>query len=273
MPPLETEALVLEARDYRESSLLVTLLTRDRGRLGAMAKGARRPKSNLSSLLQSFYLLKVRLSVRPSGGLATLISADLVARPRLLASDPSAMARIAYAGLFAEILAHSHENDPHGAELFDLASRFFFGLGETEHTGSYALKYFFALLAALGFGLSLPPGAPPQGAPQPAAGKNPRSDRELYQVDLIRGTLLEPGAPRATATPGTTRENYCTLSEEAVDALASILQGFGDLNETPVVVNRRVGRTLTRLVARLFETHLECRLKSLKFLEEMVLKE
>ena len=45
-------AYVLHTRNFRESSLIVEALARDHGRLGLVARGARRPKSRLRGLLQ-----------------------------------------------------------------------------------------------------------------------------------------------------------------------------------------------------------------------------
>ncbi|MBV1786903.1 DNA repair protein RecO [Marinobacterium sp. D7] len=50
---------VLHSRPYLESSLLVDLLTLEHGRISAVARGARRPKSRLRSSLQPFQALQL----------------------------------------------------------------------------------------------------------------------------------------------------------------------------------------------------------------------
>jgi DNA repair protein RecO (recombination protein O) len=52
-------AFVLHSRHYKESSLIVDLLTRHHGRVPVLAKGARRPHSALRSSLLSFQPLQV----------------------------------------------------------------------------------------------------------------------------------------------------------------------------------------------------------------------
>jgi len=47
-----TEAVVLRSLNYGETSQIVTLFTRKKGKLGVMAKGARRTKSSFGSTLQ-----------------------------------------------------------------------------------------------------------------------------------------------------------------------------------------------------------------------------
>ncbi len=67
-------AYVLHARPFRESSQLLELLTRDLGRVGAVARGARGAKSRWRGILQPFRPLLV--SFRRRSDLATLTAAD-----------------------------------------------------------------------------------------------------------------------------------------------------------------------------------------------------
>ncbi|MDD4753342.1 MAG: DNA repair protein RecO, partial [Desulfitobacteriaceae bacterium] len=41
------EALILRARDYGEADKILTLYTREQGKVSAIAKGVRKPKSRL----------------------------------------------------------------------------------------------------------------------------------------------------------------------------------------------------------------------------------
>lgn len=67
-------AFVIHRRPYRETSLIVELMTRDFGRIGVIAKGAKRPRSPLRGVLQPFNLLSV--SFRGRGELLTLTQAE-----------------------------------------------------------------------------------------------------------------------------------------------------------------------------------------------------
>lgn len=67
-------SLVLHARPYRETSLLVEVFSRGHGRLGLIARGARRPKSKMRGLLQPF--VPLLLSWRGGGELGTLTGAE-----------------------------------------------------------------------------------------------------------------------------------------------------------------------------------------------------
>lgn len=104
--------LVLHARPWRESSLLVEAFSRGHGRLGLIARGARRPKSRMRGLLQPFIPLLV--SWRGGGDLATLTGAET--EGRFLPLTGSA----AIVGLYLNelLLRFLHRHDPEPA-LFD----------------------------------------------------------------------------------------------------------------------------------------------------------
>lgn len=67
-------AYILHARPYRETSLLLEVLTPEHGRLGLVARGARRPRAELRGLLLPFQPL--RLSWFGKNEVRTLHAAD-----------------------------------------------------------------------------------------------------------------------------------------------------------------------------------------------------
>ena len=69
-------AFVLHTIAWRETSLIVEVFTREHGRLGLIAKGARRPRSALRGLLQPFQPLTVRWSGKSE--LRNLLAAEWV---------------------------------------------------------------------------------------------------------------------------------------------------------------------------------------------------
>ncbi|MGQ9678498.1 MAG: DNA repair protein RecO [bacterium] len=75
---VKTSAICLQARTWRESSRIVTLLTPDLGLLTAVARGARRPKSRLAAALDLFARSEITLYLPRGNGLATLSDAELI---------------------------------------------------------------------------------------------------------------------------------------------------------------------------------------------------
>jgi DNA repair protein RecO (recombination protein O) len=70
-------AFVLHRRPWRETSLLVELFTADAGRIGAVARGARRGSRRQAMLCEPFVELQV--AWRGRGDLAQLVSAETLA--------------------------------------------------------------------------------------------------------------------------------------------------------------------------------------------------
>jgi DNA repair protein RecO (recombination protein O) len=69
-------AFVLHSYPYKETSLIVDMFTRDYGRIGVVAKGAKRPLSKLRGVLQTFQPLSISFSGKSE--LRTLIDAEWV---------------------------------------------------------------------------------------------------------------------------------------------------------------------------------------------------
>jgi DNA repair protein RecO (recombination protein O) len=69
-----TEALVIGSMRYREADRIVTLYTRERGRLGAIAKGVRRTSSKVGGRLEPFGL--IRASLHTGHGLYTVVGVE-----------------------------------------------------------------------------------------------------------------------------------------------------------------------------------------------------
>lgn len=79
MAMTESLAFVLHSRPYRETSLLIEVFGSEHGRLGLVAKGARRGRSPWIALLQPFTPLRLAFSGRSS--LKTLTAVEAHAPP------------------------------------------------------------------------------------------------------------------------------------------------------------------------------------------------
>ena len=77
MPAEESSAaIVLRARDYSESDRIVTLLTRDFGKLGGMAKGAKVSRKRFERKLEPFSHVMLYFRRRPNGQLVFVTRAE-----------------------------------------------------------------------------------------------------------------------------------------------------------------------------------------------------
>jgi DNA repair protein RecO (recombination protein O) len=84
MPLLATEAVVLHAFDYLESSRILRIVTREGGVRSALAKGARRASRRFGSAVDLFAQGAAQLYTKPGRDLDTLSAFDVtVSRDRL----------------------------------------------------------------------------------------------------------------------------------------------------------------------------------------------
>ncbi len=84
---IETAAIVLHSFDYRETSRIVRLATRESGVVSAIARGSRRPKSRFGQGLDLFTSGTAQLIMHPSRDLHTLAGFDASrSRPALAES-------------------------------------------------------------------------------------------------------------------------------------------------------------------------------------------
>lgn len=105
-------AFVLHSYPYKETSLIVDMFTREYGRIGLVAKGAKRPHSKLRGVLQTFQPLQASWSGKSE--LRTMIDAEWVGG--MLPLEKTALLCGFYLNeLLVKLLAR---DDPHPA-LFD----------------------------------------------------------------------------------------------------------------------------------------------------------
>jgi DNA repair protein RecO (recombination protein O) len=105
-------AYILHSRSFRESSLIVEAITREHGRIAAVARGAKSARSKWRNILQPFRPLL--LSWYQKSDLGTLTAVDQVASP------PPLQGQALYCGLYLNelLMRLLHRGDPH-PEVFE----------------------------------------------------------------------------------------------------------------------------------------------------------
>ena len=125
-PPSVLTAYVLHRYDWSESSLILDVLTREQGRLAVVAKGAKRPYSQLRPVLLPFQRIHIALGRVPKAGAEPADASESAREVQTLRSAEWAgdAAMLTGAALFSgfylnELLMRLlARNDPHPA-LFD----------------------------------------------------------------------------------------------------------------------------------------------------------
>jgi DNA repair protein RecO (recombination protein O) len=118
MTPDKTQAIVIRAIPFGETSAVVTLFTREYGKLRALAKGAWRPKSAFDGALDLLSIGQVLVLRKSSDQLDVLTEARLDRRFRVGGSVAAVRASMQVAELLDVLTADA---DPH-PELFDAAT-------------------------------------------------------------------------------------------------------------------------------------------------------
>ncbi|KIL75342.1 DNA repair protein RecO [Pseudobacillus badius] len=111
------EGIVIRTSDYGETNKVVTIYTREKGKLAFMARGAKKPNSRLSSVTQPF--THGSFLVQSGSGLGTLQQGEMMTSMRYIREDLLMSAHAAY---MAELLDKSTEEkkpNPYLYELFE----------------------------------------------------------------------------------------------------------------------------------------------------------
>lgn len=144
-----TNGFVLNAKPYKETSLLVDILSKEYGRISVVANGARALKSHLKSMLQLFTPLSLTIS-NIENPLKTLVSCELVGESHNFL--PPTIFSALYINELVSVL-YKVEDD--STSLFDLYSETLNLLQENENI-EYTLRIFeFNFLSILGYGINI----------------------------------------------------------------------------------------------------------------------
>jgi DNA repair protein RecO (recombination protein O) len=147
--PFKTEAVVLRSIRYGEADRILHLYSRDHGRIGAIAKGARRVKSRLGGRLEPLARVNVILR-RGRGDLSTVTGVDTVDAHPGIRERWSSLQRATQAGdAVLKLLDSEEPNEP----AYNLLCRELQLLdrGAAAATRANALAFRIKLLLAAGF--------------------------------------------------------------------------------------------------------------------------
>lgn len=169
---------VLHRRAYRDSSLIVDLISLRHGRLAAVARAARRSRSAWSGLVEPFRPLEAGWTRR--GELATLVMLESTSSPARLGGAAI------WAGFYAnELLLSLTARDDPEPDIFHAYAELVDQLGRNERFAPVLRRFEMALLCALGV-------APDLGRCA-ESGQNVDPEKS-YWLDDERGPLPHSGS-------------------------------------------------------------------------------
>ena len=143
---LRVEAIVLRHSDWGEADRLLTLFTREEGKLRTIAKGVRRLRSRKAGHLQPF--TRVKLMLAHGRDLWIVTQAETVAAYLALRED---LERIAHASYAVELLDRFTYEEGANRPLFDLLAMTLQRMDEGQLPFTLLRYYELRLLDLLGF--------------------------------------------------------------------------------------------------------------------------
>jgi len=147
MPTYHADAIVLHRLDYGEADRIVTLLTREHGKLAAIAKGARRGKSKVAGSLDLF--ARSNMMLAKGRNLDVVAQVERRGDARHISGD---LRRTAYACLVAEVVDKVMEDRHPVDEIFDLVVRTLGDLNLVERSPRADTAWFLMrILEVLGY--------------------------------------------------------------------------------------------------------------------------
>jgi DNA repair protein RecO (recombination protein O) len=240
------EAVVLRRLSFGETDRVVTLFTRDLGKLSVVAKGARGPRSRLAGTTEPFTYFNGLLAVGQN--LDVLTQSEVVNAFSGLRKD---LVRIGYASFFVELVDTGvEERQPH-PELWDLLVAALSTLEAATTPDVLSRAFELHALSQLGYEPRLHECVLDEASvDEPGAAFHP-----------LRGGMLCARCARSTAgTVPTSPETLATLRELTLLPL----QSTAHANLEP-----EVRRELARCLIPYLRHHLEAPLRSLQFLDDV----
>ena len=212
----KTTGIVLRLVDFSETSVIATLMTRDFGKISAIAKGARRRKSPFEAALDVLAICRIVFLHKTSGALSLLTEAKLERRFRSAGKNLNRL----YVGYYVVELLNTltDEGDPH-PELFDLAVAFLeridSGDFDDEELNVNLLRFELTTLEMLGH--------------KPMLTKCVSCGREKTRLTRVGFGLNSGGVLCKACRPG--QSNIVSLSPGGLEVLLNIVGGQIGANE------------------------------------------
>lgn len=223
-----TDAIVLHAFDYQDSSRILRIVTRDAGMRSVLARGARRSKRRFGPALDLYAQGTAELQVKPGRDLDTLSAFD-VSRTRMgLASE---LARFTGAGVVAELVLRFASDAP-DPSLFDAVGEALDQLAHasTEHARDVTLGAAWRVLSELGVAPSTDDCAECHAAVDagaPAMFSHPAGGVLCARCShLARGGRVLPPAARNALRDWLSGSAHATVDEAEARAHQRLLREF-----------------------------------------------
>ncbi|KPK42476.1 MAG: hypothetical protein AMJ78_02400 [Omnitrophica WOR_2 bacterium SM23_29] len=242
-----TEALVLNRRDFRETSVLATFYSKDFGKVKGILKGIRSEKHRYGSSAELFSLNKIVFYEKSRGEFNNITQCDLIDG---FFGIRKCLSAIAYANYIVELVDAMTEPDEKNIRVYELLHKSLRLLSKGEEPNRITRIFELKFLCFLGFAPML----------NSCIHCNaPVSEKARFSL-LRRGMLCErclKEDPNARAVSKGTVQTLRHLENAKLDSLSKFK------------ITKSIESELSVLIEELLESHLEKPLKSKKFIKDI----
>lgn len=150
---LKTEAVVLSKMNYGDTSLIATLFTEEAGKLSAIIKGGRNPKSKLSNLVDPLNHLQVILYRKETRDLQLISDADIISHFPGIKEN---LETLKYSFAVVELVKNLSPENETNKKLFNGLVRILTLFNSSnEHPGIIFGRFFLFYISEIGYRLIL----------------------------------------------------------------------------------------------------------------------
>ena len=150
---VKTEAVVLHKIKYGDTSIIVTLFTKDYGKISAMVKGGRNPKSKLGLIVDTFNHLQIVFYKKDSREIQLISSADIISHFPNIKTDLDYQR---YAQAVLELVKNLNVEHEVNHKLFNGLVKIFSLMNESKESAVILFaRFFMFFLSELGYQLQL----------------------------------------------------------------------------------------------------------------------
>ena len=139
------EGIILRSIPYGESNKIVTIFTREAGKLTAMARGAKKPASRLAAVTQPF--MHGSFLIRTGRGMGTLEQGEPIDSMRHIREDLEATA---YASYIVELIDRLSDDNNRVAGIYNLLHEALHAINEQYDPEAIALFVEWKMLPVAG---------------------------------------------------------------------------------------------------------------------------
>ena len=142
----KTKGIILGRRDYSESDRILSIYTKDFGRISLLAKGVRMPKSRKRGHIEIFSL--VNLQAVRGKGIDIMTEVEIIDNFSKIRKN---LKKVALAYYFMEVIGKTTSENEHNQKLFESVLKYLEVLKYESRLKDLRLNFIHSILVDLGF--------------------------------------------------------------------------------------------------------------------------